>query len=59
MKSKGPGVKEYQITVYALSAKPEFGSGKVTRVELRRAIQDITLAEGTLSYQYERKRSGK
>ena len=59
MKSKGPGVKEYQITVYALSAKPDFGSGKVTRVELRRAIQDITLAEGTLSYQHERKRSGK
>ena len=54
MKSKGPGVKKYNITVYALSAEPKFTGDKVTRADLLRAIKDITLAEGTLSYTYER-----
>ena len=54
MKSKGPGVKEYHITVYALSAEPHFTGTKVTRTELLKAIKAITLAEGTISYKYER-----
>ena len=54
MNSKGPGPKEYHITLYALSAEPKFDTDKVTRVELLKAIKDITLAETTLSYTYER-----
>lgn len=55
MNSKGPGVKEYHITMYALSAKPKLASEKFNRAELLAAIKDITLAESTLSYTYERK----
>jgi len=54
MRSKGGGAKEYNITVYALSAKPKFSTDKVTRPELLEAISDITLAEDTLTYTYER-----
>ena len=57
MKSKGPGVKQYHITVFALSEKPKFKTEKVTRQELLRSISEITLAEGTLNYQYTRTRS--
>lgn len=56
MKSKGPGVKDYHITVYALSEEPKFESKMVNRAELLNAIKDITLAEGTISYKYERKK---
>jgi phosphatidylethanolamine-binding protein (PEBP) family uncharacterized protein len=55
MNSKGPGAKEYHITLYALSAEPKFDTEKVTRAELLKSIKDITLAETTLSYTYERK----
>jgi phosphatidylethanolamine-binding protein (PEBP) family uncharacterized protein len=55
MNSKGPGAKEYHITLYALSAEPKFDTDKVTRADLLKAIKDITLAETTLSYTYERK----
>ena len=54
MNSKGPGVKEYHITMYALSAEAKFAGDKVTRADLLAAIKDITLAESTLSYKYER-----
>ena len=54
MRSKGSGVKEYNITVYALSTKPKFSTDKVTRSDLLEAISDITLAENTLTYTYER-----
>ncbi len=54
MKSKGPGVKEYNITVYALSEEPKFGNQKVNRAELLKSIEKITLAEGTIRYKYER-----
>ena len=54
MKSKGPGVKEYHVTVYALSAEPQFRGEKVTRAGLLAAVKDIALAESTLSYKYER-----
>ena len=55
MKSKGPGVKQYHITVYALSAEVQLPPDKATRANLLEAIKDITLAEGTLDFQYERK----
>lgn len=53
MKSKGPGVKEYHITLYALSAEPTLAD-RFTRADLLRAVRDITLAETTLTYTYER-----
>lgn len=55
MNSKGPGPKEYHITLYALSAEPKFDTDKFTRTDLLKAIKDITLAESTLSYTYERR----
>jgi Raf kinase inhibitor-like YbhB/YbcL family protein len=55
MNSKGPGVKEYHVTMYALSAEPKLEAGKFNRADLLKAIKDITLAETTLSYAYERK----
>lgn len=55
MKSKGPGVKQYHITVYALSATLKLAPEKATRANLLEAIKDLTLAEGTLDFQYERK----
>ncbi|WP_145058004.1 YHYH protein [Lignipirellula cremea] len=55
MCSKGPGVKIYHVTVFALSAEPKLAAGKATRAQLLEAIQDITLAAGTLDFQYERK----
>lgn len=54
MKSKGLGVKEYNITFYALSEEPKFGFMNVNRAELLKSIQKITLAEGTICYKYER-----
>ena len=55
MCSKGPGVKKYHITVYALSAEPKLPADQATRANLLKAIKDITLAESTLDFQYERK----
>lgn len=52
--SRGPGTKEYHITVYALSEQPAWSSGAITRSELLNEIADITLAEGTLTFQYTR-----
>ena len=56
MKSKGPGVKQYHITVYALSSELKLTPDKANRAKLLEAIKDITLAEGTLDFQYERKK---
>lgn len=55
MCSKGPGVKTYHLTVYALSKTIDLPADRVTRASLREAIQGITLAEGTLDFEYERK----
>ncbi|NBX30813.1 YbhB/YbcL family Raf kinase inhibitor-like protein, partial [bacterium] len=55
MCSKGPGLKEYHITVYALSARPQLRPGAATREALLEAIAKIALAEGTLTFSYERK----
>jgi Raf kinase inhibitor-like YbhB/YbcL family protein len=57
MCSKGPGVKEYHITVYALSAEPKLPPDEATlTTNLLAAIKDITLAEGTVDFRYERKK---
>jgi len=54
MCSKGPGAKDYHLTVYALSATPKLPAGGDTREALLAAIADTTLAEGTLTFTYER-----
>lgn len=55
MCSKGPGVKTYHITVYALSSKLNLAPEKATRAEMLAAMKEITLATGTLDFKYERK----
>lgn len=57
MCSRGPGLKTYHITVFALSEKPRISPEKASRRNLLAAIKDITLAEGTLDVQYERRGS--
>jgi phosphatidylethanolamine-binding protein (PEBP) family uncharacterized protein len=53
--SKGPGVKTYTITAYALSATPTFASGvQVSRDVLLSAISTITLASSSIDVTYER-----
>ena len=58
MCSKGPGLKTYHLTVFALSTEqvPKLSPDKANRAGLLEAIKDITLAEGTLDFQYERKK---
>ncbi len=55
MCSKGPGVKTYHLTVFALSRSIDLPPDKITRAALLDAIKEISLAEGTLDLQYERK----
>jgi len=52
--SRGPGVKTYQVTVYALSRRPVLPARGATREALLESIRTTTLAEGTLSFEYER-----
>ena len=53
--SKGPGIKTYTYTVYALSAAPSFTAGtKVSRDVLLAAISNITLASSSLNVTYDR-----
>ena len=54
MCSRGPGVKTYHITLYALSAKAKLPANGATREQLLAAIRGLTLAEETLSFDYER-----
>ena len=54
MCSKGPGMKKYHVTVYALSAEPKLPTGGATREALLAAIGTTTLAQGTLTFSYER-----
>jgi len=54
MCSKGPGAKEYHITVYALSGRPQVAAGGASRATLLEAIGDMALAEGTLTFSFER-----
>jgi len=53
MKSKGPGLKEYNMTIYALSEKVEFSDNKVYRADLLKAIEGKVLGKSTLKYTYE------
>jgi len=52
--SRGPGVKTYHVTVWALSGTPRLPARGATREALLAAIRDVTLAEGTLTFDYER-----
>jgi phosphatidylethanolamine-binding protein (PEBP) family uncharacterized protein len=54
MCSKGPGLKTYHLTVYALSADVTLPPGGVNRDALLAAIKDGTLAAGTLTFTYDR-----
>ena len=54
MCSKGPGLKSYHVTVYALSADPPAPADGMTREALLGAVRDITLAEGTFTFTYDR-----
>ena len=56
MCSKGPGLKKYHITVYALSSEVKLAKGSDTRANLLKAMKDISLGETTLEFQYERKK---
>lgn len=56
MCSKGPGVKEYHVTLYALSSELKLAKGSDHRANFLKAIKEITLAETTLDFQYERKK---
>lgn len=56
MCSKGPGEKEYHITVYALSDKINQPPGQMNRARLKESIKKTVLAEGTMTYKYERKK---
>jgi phosphatidylethanolamine-binding protein (PEBP) family uncharacterized protein len=53
--SRGPGLKNYTITLYALSAAPTIAAGTtVTRDVLLAAIADRTLAASALNITYSR-----
>jgi len=54
--SKGPGVKKYTLTLYALSAAPDLKvpPAQVSREVLLAAIKDRTLASAELSFTYDR-----
>lgn len=54
MKSKGPGIKEYNLTVYALSDKPIFSKKKVSRIDLLKAIENLIIEEATITFKYDR-----
>jgi len=56
MCSKGPGVKKYHVTVYALSFEPKLAKGCNNRASLLKAIKNVSLAETTLDFQYKRKK---
>jgi phosphatidylethanolamine-binding protein (PEBP) family uncharacterized protein len=56
MCSKGPGLKTYHLTVYALSSELKTPADKLNRAALLAEVQELTLAEGTLDFQYERKK---
>ncbi|MFN9721455.1 MAG: YHYH protein [Planctomycetota bacterium] len=54
MCSRGPGVKTYHITVFALSEELKLSSQQATHKGLLEAVKGITLAETTLDFDYER-----
>lgn len=54
MCSRGPGVKVYHITVFALSRTLNLPASATDRAKLLDSITDITLAHTTLDVEYER-----
>ncbi len=56
MCSKGPGLKKYHVTLYALSSELKLPKGSENRVSLLKAVKGVTLAETTFDFQYERKK---
>ncbi len=56
MCSKGPGLKTYHVTIYALSSEVKFSKGGDNRAGLLKAIEGLKLAETTLDFQYERRK---
>ncbi len=54
--SKGPGMKKYTITVYALSEAPKISvpAKQVNRDALLAVIKGITLAQAELNFTYDR-----
>lgn len=52
---KGTKLNTYNITVFALSARPKLLAEGVNRAALLEAIHGIKLAEGTLSFRHQRK----
>ena len=54
--SKGPGVKTYTLTLYALSSAPDlkFSPAQVNRDVLLAAMKDRTLGSAELSFTYDR-----
>lgn len=59
MCSKGPGLKTYHITVFALSAELKLDPAVTDRASLLKAVEKVTLAEGTFDYLYERRSAEK
>ena len=58
--SKGPGVKVYTATVYALSEAPKLNAGRdgATRAQLLKAIEKTTLGTASFDLRFERKGGG-
>ncbi|MFN4918719.1 MAG: YHYH protein [Planctomyces sp.] len=54
MCSRGPGVKTYHITVYALSEELKLNPASTNRAAVVDAVKNIKLAETTFDFQYER-----
>ncbi len=54
MCSRGPGIKTYHLTVYALREMPRLPAAPVTREQLLATIAGATLAEGSLTFTYTR-----
>lgn len=54
MCSKGPGLKKYHITVFALSSKLKLSPREATRANLQKAMKNVLLGESTLDVLYER-----
>lgn len=59
MCSKGPGLKTYHITVFALASELKLDPAVTDRAALLKAVEKITLAEGTFDYLCERRSAEK
>jgi phosphatidylethanolamine-binding protein (PEBP) family uncharacterized protein len=52
--SRGPGLKTYHVTVFALPAMPKLPAAGADREALLAAVEGVALAAGTLTFSYER-----